>query len=73
MLMTTAAGQMTGLAALPIAPGQTVAMVPGAVHLMMEGISPDLGVGDTLQLVLRFSHAGEIRVRVPVVPYGEMP
>lgn len=73
MLMTTAAGEMTGLTSLVIPAGQSVAMAPGAIHLMLEGVGPDLGVGDSLELVLRFSHAGEIRVTIPVVPYGEMP
>jgi copper(I)-binding protein len=73
MLMATTGGRMTDLAVLPIPPGRTVAMVPGAVHLMLEGVSADLGVGDSLQLVLHFSNAGEILVAVPVVRYGEMP
>lgn len=73
MLMTTTAGQMTGIATVTIPPGQSVTMVPGALHLMLEGVGPDLGVGDSLELVLQFSRAGEMRITVPVVPYGEMP
>jgi copper(I)-binding protein len=73
MLMTTTAGQMSGLATVTIPPGQSVTMAPGALHLMLEGVGPDLGVGDSLELVLQFSRAGEMRVTVPVVPYGEMP
>jgi len=73
MLMTTTAGQMTGLATVTIPPGQSVTMAPGAMHLMLEGVGPELGVGDSLELVLRFSRAGELPIVVPIVRYGEMP
>jgi len=73
MLMGTRNGQMTMVSTLEIPARGEVRMHPGAVHLMFEGMKHSYGIGDTLELRLRFARAGEVSVRVPVVAYGEMP
>ncbi len=73
MVMGTAAGQMSTMPVLVIPAGQRVGMAPGGIHLMLEGVTRSSRIGDSLALVLRFARAGEISIRVPVVPYGEMP
>jgi len=61
---------MSMLDALPIAPGEQRVLAPGGMHLMLMGLSQPLREGDTLPLVLRFEHAGEIRIAVPVLSAG---
>jgi periplasmic copper chaperone A len=45
--------------------------VPGAYHLMLEGLRRPLMVGDTVTLALRFSSGLTVSVRVPVLIYTE--
>ncbi len=73
MIMGTTAGRMTMAPAMVLKPGETVAMIPGAMHVMFSGLTHEYLIGDTLRLTLRFARAGELRVAAPVVPYGEMP
>jgi hypothetical protein len=73
MLMATTGGRMTMAAAVPIKAGETVAMIPGAMHVMFSGLTHEYLIGDTLRLTLRFARAGELRIAAPVLPYGEMP
>lgn len=73
MAMTTTNGHMQALASLSVPAGARVIMAPGGTHLMLEGVSPELRIGDTLHLTLHFAHAGDLAVALPVVPYGEMP
>ncbi|MEO8138911.1 MAG: copper chaperone PCu(A)C [Gemmatimonadota bacterium] len=73
MIMGTSNGHMTMADAVVLPPGQTVDMIPGAMHVMFSGLTQDYAIGDTLRVTLRFARAGELRVAAPVVPYGEMP
>ncbi len=73
MLMTTEGTRMIMVVSATIAPGSEIAMRPGGMHLMFEGLSRPVAVGDTVRLSLRFARAGELGVLVPVVAYGEMP
>jgi len=73
MLMGTSNGQIRMASALEIPAGGEVPMHPGAMHLMFEGLPRSYGIGDSLELRLRFARAGEVTVGVPVVAYGEMP
>jgi copper(I)-binding protein len=50
-----------------------VSMRPGGVHIMMSELAREITVGDTIALDLRLARAGQLTVRVPVVPYGEIP
>ena len=73
MLMGTSNGHMTMAAVVVLEPGEVVAMIPGAMHVMFSGLTRDYAIGDTLRVTLRFARAGELRVAAPVVPFGEMP
>jgi copper(I)-binding protein len=72
-IMGTTGGRMTMAASVELKPGETVAMIPGAMHVMFSGLTHEYLIGDTLRLTLRFARAGELRVAAPVVPFGEMP
>lgn len=73
MVMTTSNGRMSPLGPLTLAPGSSVAMAPGGVHVMFGGLTRDWAIGDTVHLTLRFARAGDLEVAVPVLPYGEIP
>lgn len=44
--------RMRPVARLALAPGETVRLEPGGLHLMVEGLAPTLAVGDSLALHL---------------------
>jgi copper(I)-binding protein len=73
MLMGTSAGHMTMAADVVLPPGETVAMIPGAMHVMFSGLTRDYAIGDTLRVTLQFARAGELIAAAPVVAYGEIP
>jgi len=55
---------------LPLPPGRT--MVDGrSVHVMVEELAAGIPVGGTLPMVLRFAHAGTLRLDVPVLRFSE--
>jgi periplasmic copper chaperone A len=47
-------------------PGDTVEMRPGALHVMLIGVTRSLHPGDTLQLILELERAGDTPVTVEV-------
>ena len=66
---TTDATGMTGMDAMSgidIAPGATVTLDPGGMHLMVTGLTKPLKPGDTLELHLVFQRAGTIVVSAEV-------
>jgi hypothetical protein len=56
--------------AVAIAPGATLAMAPGGMHLMLVGMRRAVAEGDTVDVVLRFTRgagaADSLPVRLPV-------
>lgn len=52
---------------LSVSPGGQVQLTPGGLHLMLMGLSEPLVEGATLLLRLRFEHAGEVEVELPVL------
>ena len=71
VLHTMVDGRMQPQAWLAVPPGAAVRLRPGSYHLMLEGVSRTLAVGDTVTLVLRFAVAGAVPVRTPVLRYSE--
>ncbi len=57
---------MEPVEALDLAPGQTVEMKPGGLHIMLMGLKAPLKKGGKLILELSFEKAGKITVEVPV-------
>ncbi len=49
-----------------IAPGETIDLVKADMHLMLVGLKTPLRPGDTVELLMVFEKAGELRVQVPV-------
>ena len=58
--------RMRPLADLTIAPGRTVKIEPGGIHLMLMGLNAPLVAGTTVPLTLEFRNAGSITVQLNV-------
>lgn len=69
---TTAVGvmRMRGVANVPIAANQRIAMKPGGLHVMLTGLRGPLRAGQKLPLTLRFQRAGLVRTSVPIQMTG---
>jgi len=66
---STDASGMTGMQAvdrIDVPAGATVQLAPGGYHVMLEGLTGTLAVGQTVQLTLTFEHAGAITVQAVV-------
>ncbi|MFN3076562.1 MAG: copper chaperone PCu(A)C [Alphaproteobacteria bacterium] len=63
--------KMRPVPGIDIAPGATVEMKPGGLHVMLIGLKAPLKEGETFPLALTFEKAGEVRVEVMVKGIGE--
>jgi periplasmic copper chaperone A len=53
--------------AIEVTPGPAATVLrPGGAHVMLERLKQPLRAGDTFPLLLKFRHAGEIRVEVQI-------
>ena len=52
---------------LPVPAGETVALEPGGLHLMLTRLKSRPGEGDEVVLTLEFERAGAVEVRASVV------
>jgi copper(I)-binding protein len=57
---------MVPISGIDLAPGTTVALEPGALHLMLIGLSDALQPGDRVPVTLRFEQAGAVEVEAEV-------
>jgi copper(I)-binding protein len=64
--------KMRPLAAVAIAPGQTIELKPGGNHIMLEGLKHPLKEGEHFPLTLKFEKAGPREVEVMVGKVGAM-
>ncbi len=55
---------------LAIPAGGSVALRPGAYHLMLMGLKKPLKAGDSFPLTLKLEKAGEVTITVPVEAMG---
>jgi len=62
--------RMRPVASVEIPAGQTVALRPGGLHLMLIGLSQPLREGDAVPVVLRFERAGQVEVALSVQAAG---
>lgn len=56
-----------------IAPGETLKLEPGALHLMFINPKEPLKKGDSFAATIRFEAAGEVVLEFSVVPMGATP
>ncbi len=62
--------RMRAVEAIEVPPGQTVALRPGGLHMMLVGLSRPLREGETVPVTLRFERAGEVWVALSVQAAG---
>ena len=62
--------RMRAVGAVEVPPGQTVALRPGGLHMMLVGLTRPLREGEAVPLTLRFERAGEVRVELSVQAAG---
>jgi hypothetical protein len=62
--------RMRRVAAVALAPGATTLFEPGALHLMLIGLTQPLQQDERFALTLTFEHQDEVTVEVPVGPAG---
>ncbi len=73
ILMTeNANGTMGLLRELRVPAHGQASLVPGRDHLMLEQPHDTLAVGQHVTVTLRFQHAGELTISVPVVPLSRI-
>jgi len=65
--------RMQAESSLPIAPGATLAMHAGGMHVMLMDLKRPLLAGQRFPIVLRLEKAGAVRAEVVVLPLGSRP
>lgn len=67
--------QMEEVGSVDLPAGQTVALKPGGLHIMLMGLQSPLKIGSSIPVTLKFEKAGEITVdmRVQVNPSAAAP
>lgn len=65
---TDGLNRMAPAETVPVPPGQTVALEPGGLHIMLLDLQRDLTVGDSLLVEFDFAQRGTLIARVPVRP-----
>jgi copper(I)-binding protein len=63
--------RMRQVEAIELAPGESVAIEPGGLHIMMIGLKAPLAEGERFPMTLTFEKAGEVEVEVAVQAMGE--
>lgn len=63
--------QMRELDGIAIAPGATVRMAPGGLHMMLMQLGKPLAAGDKLPITLTFERAGNVSTELWVQPREE--
>jgi copper(I)-binding protein len=64
--MVDGVARMRPLSEIVIAPGATVKIAPGGIHLMLVDLEAALERGKTVPLVLEFRHAGKVTVQLAI-------
>lgn len=62
--------RMRRMDTMSIPANASVPFAPGANHIMLTGLKERLRAGETIPVVLRFEHAGEIAVEAEILPIG---
>ena len=60
--------EMLPVPRLEVPAGERIEFKPGGYHLMLEGLTQDLKVGETIKLTLQFEKSSAIMIDVPIQP-----
>jgi periplasmic copper chaperone A len=72
MTMEGGVMKMSRVAGLDLPAGQPIKLAPGAMHIMLIGLTDKLYPGQSFPLTLLFEKAGKMEVTVSVAPVGAM-
>ena len=64
-------GLMQPAGPLTVPAGGYTLLAPGGYHLMFEGLTKTLAIGDTVTMTLVFDQGGPVTVRAPVLNYTD--
>lgn len=64
--------RMRPVPSVEIAPGESVVLEPGGLHIMLMGLTAPLKQGQSISLSLVFERAGEFDIEVEVLKPGSM-
>lgn len=64
--------KMEPVSSLIVAARDTVALMPGGVHVMLHGIASPYVTGDSLLVTVTLEQAGAMEFWVPVIPYADV-
>jgi len=70
LLHEESATGMTMLERAALAPGDSLHLAPGGLHLMLTSLDRMPRAGERIPLTLRFAHAGTVALEIPVRPYS---
>lgn len=73
MTLTDGIMRMDMIRAIALPQGQTVALQPGGLHIMLLDLMRGLKAGEEIQLTLHFKYHAPIALSVPVQPLGYTP
>jgi len=63
---------MMPVASFVIPPGDVVRLMPGATHVMLEGLRKQFVGGDTVPMTFVFRRGGRVQVNASVFPYDQL-
>jgi periplasmic copper chaperone A len=72
MSMGNGMERMTPVAALPVAPHDTVKLAPGGFHIMVFGLRGGLTAGDSTPVTVTFRNAGDVQGYARVITYAQV-
>jgi copper(I)-binding protein len=70
MVMDGGMMRMREVPVIELAPGQSLTLAPGGLHVMLMGLAQPLEEGSMIALTLTFERAGALTLEVPVLEAG---
>ena len=64
---------MVAVDGVDVPAGGEAIFAPGGLHLMLIGLNDSLVAGESFEVTLRFEHAGDVTLTVPVLDPGSAP
>ncbi len=62
---------MVAVRAIPLPPQSTVRLGAGGYHVMLDSLTAQVAVGDSVAVTWEFARAGKLTLSVPVVKFGD--
>lgn len=63
--------QMVPVSAIPLPPQSSVRLGAGGYHVMLDSLTAQVTVGDSVAVTWDFARAGKLTLYVPVVKFGD--